>query len=162
MYWIIGFGLLILALCIVFGVFDPKPSKTKRRFSEELRVTPRPQAAVAAEEVGTKESRRHISTTNNERYYHLKLDSALAPRATVFFRQEISRDEASPDDGWAASVALCDYRDHFVKSVGRNMARRKYFSGKVTPVEGEPTYDTAKKLAEAALVERYTYNHTKS
>jgi hypothetical protein len=109
--------------------------------------------------------RKHISSTHNERYYHVYAIGPASDRATVFFRQlqpRVGEDgaPADPDWGWYASVALCDYRDQFVKQVGRNVARRKFFSrpdtgpgGRIV-VDGAPSYDKAKGLALEAAARR--------
>lgn len=120
------------------------------------------------------ESRRHISKSNNEQYYHFRRPVTKTVRdfnkatgkveertitqqvgyATVFFRQEAPRDTAQPDESWFASVALCDHRDQFCKQTGRNVARRKYMSGQQIPVGQKPTFEIAKNLAAQALSNR--------
>lgn len=102
--------------------------------------------------------RKHISTTHNERYYHIELpEGSVATRATVFFRQTTPRDTADPDNDWEASVALCDHRDQFVKQIGRNVARRKWFTDERYLVRGKPDFTTAELLAKEALGERQSY-----
>ncbi len=134
--------------------------------------------AITADVVkNDKPTRRHISTTHNERYYHLTEERTRTVRktdkktgttkmvpiteqigyATVFFRQEAPRATASPTEDWYASVALCDHRDQFTRRSGRAVARRKYFSGKfirIPAIDAPPTYEMAVVLADAALKQR--------
>lgn len=117
---------------------------------------------------------RHVSTTHNERYYHLTREvkrtitrqdkstgksypeeiTETVGYATIFFRQRDPRLVSNPDTGWAASVALCDARDHFAKTIGRNVARRKWFNGNTVVFDGAPSHELAVKLADAAMARR--------
>ena len=88
----------------------------------------------------------HRSTKADERYYHHKYqtkptvgqrDRQLSA-VTAFARQD-------KDGTWYVAYAECDSRDQFCRRVGRNVARRKWFAGKRTPLE-EINYESA--LAE--------------
>jgi len=93
------------------------------------------------------EKRQHPnrSTTHEERYYHVDTDG------TVFFRKE--------DDGvWYASVVIRDGRDPFVRSRGRTLARRKYFTQphkRIALLPSQiPEYGTAEAIVDSAWAKR--------
>ncbi len=93
---------------------------------------------------------RPISTTHNERYYHLTLPKTpKKPRATVFFRQTVARDspEYQEDKDWSYSVAICARGDQFCKASGRRISRRRWFTGYDLPCDA-PSYELAQQLAE--------------
>lgn len=99
-------------------------------------------------------TRRHLSTTNNERYYHIEGDLkdknssyTMDRRATVYFRQTTNRDEAIEGQDWEASFARCHVNDQFCKARGRTAARRKFFSGKKVKIAGTPSYEKALEVA---------------
>jgi hypothetical protein len=103
--------------------------------------------------------RKHISSTHNERYYHIPLSNSHVARATVFFRQNGPRN-LSPGGEWEASIALCDERDQFCKQIGRNVARRKFFSKNYQRKAvgfATPDYETALRLVIDAAAKRDYY-----
>lgn len=64
----------------------------------------------------------HKSTTHDERYFHLRDYDGIDSNATIFFREN--------DGKWEASVAYCHPNDNFSRKLGRTTARRKFFAGK--------------------------------
>jgi hypothetical protein len=65
-------------------------------------------------------------TSKREMYYHLTkpfkdTQGRVFNGATVFFRQE-------DEHNWYGTVALCSKDDQFSRKVGRNVARRRYFT----------------------------------
>lgn len=82
------------------------------------------------------------SDTVEERFAHLDIVPDLAHKATVFARKEA--------DGYYASVAYCSLQDDFNRRIGRNVARRRYFSGGPRfKLGAEFTYEAAQRLADA-------------
>lgn len=90
--------------------------------------------------------RPHKSTTHDEEFIH------VGQRGTVFFRKE--------DDGqWYCSGALCHNKDQFNRKTGRTVARRRYFNGMYSKVEGEPSYEYAAKAV--AVVDEFLTKRSK-
>lgn len=90
-----------------------------------------------------RKERPHKSTTHEEMYFHIKeqsfLDGRLVQAATVFARKE--------DNGyWYCSVARCSLGDQFSRTVGRNVARRRYFqTGRGSYMcDEKPTFEQAR------------------
>jgi hypothetical protein len=178
-YLILG---LLLLWALYRGLRDNEERNKQRRAQRWLEaaagaandVEAQAADAVDPDTTVTASTRSHISKTNNEQYYHFRRPVTKTVRdfnkttgkveertvtqqvgyATVFFRQEVPRNAAQPDESWFASVALCDHRDQFCKQTGRNIARRKYMSGHQIPIDQKPTFEIAKRLAEQALTNR--------
>ncbi len=90
----------------------------------------------------------HRSTEFRERFHHFRLSSERFSNATVFAREEIPLSNV-----WRFSVAFCSNKDRFDRTVGRSIARRKYFQkNRPVPVNdnscfqlnsGDDVYDAA-------------------
>jgi hypothetical protein len=94
---------------------------------------------------------RHKSDTHDERYFHVKIPNGRYAGCTFFFRKEGGL--------WLYAIAMCSNVDQFQKRVGRNIARRRYFTDRnagfaplslVASVGGaagaEPTYDNCVEI----------------
>ena len=85
------------------------------------------------------------STTNEERYVHVRLpDDVSSSHATIFARKE--------DDGvWYVGASLCSRLDQFCRRTGRHVARRRYFQGRRAQFEGDWAEGHAEDNAMKAL-----------
>lgn len=95
------------------------------------------------------------SDTHKEKYFHITPtilndifeDTAHFPfaGATVFYRHEPNKFNM-----WYADIALCAHGDQFNRKVGRNIARRRYFSSGFPFCHRmqDPTFDDALTLFE--------------
>lgn len=88
---------------------------------------------------------KHLSTTHQERFYHLNADGALGyQRHTVFFRLE--------GDGWHVSASHCMNGDNFSRAKGRTIARRRYFAGKRVSITEDPSFEIARDLIQRSAI----------
>ena len=86
------------------------------------------------------------SDTTPERYVHVKVDHPMVSHVTVFARKI--------DEHWFASAAMCSKKDQFVRKMGRNMARRRFFTqGPMARLKGGMafSYEAAASLVKTIL-----------
>ncbi len=97
--------------------------------------------------------KRHKSNTHEELYFHVREPFSRYIGGTVFFRKEA-------DGWWHASAARCARVDQFSKSIGRTVARRRYFKthadyhytvARIKACIEKPDYERAKNIYQGSL-----------
>lgn len=114
----------------------------------------------ATVETKPERSHPHKSTTNVEKFRHIKMPLHMNGKdflgGTVFFRYEKQPEGLEPI--LYASVARCSDSDNWCRQTGRVVSRRRYFSGKrvgnpLNNLLGDSSwYDLAVQIYRGAVV----------
>jgi hypothetical protein len=98
--------------------------------------------ARGAREPSVARFHNYKSTTTPERYYHFNTPGEV--RGTVFMRHDYILNK------WGVTVALCHEKDAFNKRIGRNTARRRFFTFGPMFLSDEASYDAALLILDDA------------